>query len=102
MIKLNIGLERSAKFGEAGMNSLDMVCSVLNKHCAEWQNLKIAQSETEKTAIVEASIKSLAAVEMMATELKQDCIAVFDGVKGALIGKYSADWGEFNKAYFLE
>ena len=102
MIKLNIGLERSAKFGASGINSIETVCDMLDKYCDAWQNLKIAQSETEKTAIVEISIKSLAAVELMATELKQDCIAAFDGVKGALIGKYSADWGKFNKAYFLE
>ena len=102
MIKLNIGLERSAKFGADGMNSLDAVCSVLDKHCAEWRDLRIAQSETEKTVIVKVAIDSLEAVKAMATELKQDCIAAFDGVKGALIGEYASEWGEFNKEYFIE
>lgn len=102
MIKLNIGLERSAKFGTSGENSLEAVCAMLDKHCAEWRDLKVEQSATEKTVIVNVAIDSLDAVKAMATELKQDCIAAFDGVKGALIGEYASEWGEFNKDYFIE
>ena len=102
MIKLNIGLERSAKFNASGENSLETVCAMLDKHCVEWRDLKVAQSATEKTVIVNVAIDNLEAVKTMATELKQDCIAAFDGVKGALISEYASEWGEFNKDYFIE
>lgn len=58
MIKLNIGLERSAKFGASGENSLEAVCAILDKHCAEWRDLKVEQSATEKTVIVNVAIDS--------------------------------------------
>jgi len=102
---VNIGLEKSQKFGEAGYLSVDDVLVEVAKHFENFEYM-LAQSNTEPTIILkldgdfEEAKKNF---EEMASKLHQEAIALYDenADKGILVGKYAELWGEFNKEYFL-
>lgn len=116
MLILNIGLVTSlnhfkkGSFPQGVYLEKSEVIEQLEQHGLAIQWIKEAVSETEKTLIIgidkacgmTEGVKFL--INKVANQLQQDCVAVFDTVRGRgyLIGDYADDWGgEFNPAYFL-
>ena len=109
---LNIGLKTSPHMTYGGkMEDLKVrdVLAVLPVFNLDFDSVKIADSESEKTLILkgvsnaeyidfEKSIKNLS------DALKQDYIAAYfpKSDSGALIGSRSDDWGIFDKRYFIQ
>lgn len=70
---------------------------------------KVLQSDTEPTLVAEVTslcqspLMVLANLHSIATDLKQDCIAVYrkETKGGALIGPNAKAWGSFSPAYFF-
>lgn len=65
---------------------------------------RVDTSGTEETivAIVEDEGKTCELLHEICQLLKQDCIAVFDGENGELIGPNAAKWGQFNPEFFVK
>ena len=101
MYILNIGMEKSSKFGETGMLSRAEVISALNKLNAEIVNVKEAQSDTEPTLVV--SLRDRIDFCKLADMLHQEAIAVYNvaTLEGKLYGRFSNLWGKFNKEFSL-
>ena len=114
-ITLNVGLEVSNKYLQAGVAGMQLqyrhVKEVLEKAFGKPSCIGIARSNTEKTVVaqyddVQAVISKL---YTLAHELGQDCIAYQvqseEGtvLGGALVGKYAHEWnfGVFNEEYFI-
>ena len=109
-ITLNIGLEVSRNYLPEGAESSQMqyeyVKDYLTRVLGMPMQIRLAQSATEKTVVVQYSNVNLVLLKLflIAQELNQDCIAyrVQDGdnvLGGALVGKYAYEWnfGIFNE-----
>lgn len=109
---LNIGLKTSphmTKGGKMGDLKVGNVLSILPIFNLNFDMVKIAHSETEKTLIISGKsdaeyIDFEKAIKNLSDALKQDCIAVYfpKSDSGALIGSRSDDWGYFDKKYFIQ
>lgn len=109
---LNIGLKTSPHMTCGGkMEDLKVrdVLAVLPVFNLDFDSVKIADSETEKTLILTGKsdaeyIDFEKAIKDLSDALKQDCIAVYfpKSDSGALIGSRSDDWGVFDKQYFIQ
>ena len=114
-ITLNIGLEISNNYlpeGVAGMQlKYEYVEEQLEKALGKPMQIRVAQSATEKTVVVQYKrVESvLYRLASLAHDLQQDCIAYSiqddDGVTvgGALVGRYAHEWnyGVFSEEYFI-
>lgn len=112
MIILNVGLKIDALGDEFNTDSICTArASLIQGHFARLGyavGMKLAQSATEQTAIVElhCAVQGLrigAVIRELSDMLGQDCIAVYWPTidTGELIGQNADKWGEFNKDYFL-
>lgn len=99
MITLNIGLAVDATPSIAAHVALEIVKAngfIVRRH-------KVVQSDTEPTLVVEVVNDRYAAPAVLRTadDLSQDCIAIYDGVKGHLLGPKAAEWGPFDPKRFI-
>ena len=115
-ITLNIGLEVSKNYLPEGVAEMTLqyehVKGVLDRTLGTPIQIGLAQSDTEKTVVVQYSNVELVLRNLywIARDLQQDCIAYSvqddDGVPvgGALVGKYAHEWnyGIFSEAYFIQ
>ena len=67
---------------------------------------RVAHSATEPTLVASftaAQSRVYAEALRISEALEQDCVAVFNTQRqvGALVGPKAAEWGLFNKAYFI-
>ena len=101
---INIGLDVKA----STTLSADVAKQIVRAYNFLIERETLLQSDTEPTLVLEVialigPTLALQGFHGIATDLKQDCIAVYrpkDG-KGALIGPNAKAWGEFNPAYFF-
>ncbi len=113
IIELNIGLDiaGSANLQSQRDSRAEFALEFLRAN-AITQNIRgarRAQSSTEETMVVELNVSSGAeqrlrnAVDALAKNLAQDCIAVYyaTGWAGELIGPNAAAWGAFNPDFFI-
>lgn len=104
---LNIGLIRSTVTANGEAIDVDHALAVTNGYGIAIESWTVADSDSEPTLIATATGESWEAVQQqvdqIATELAQDCIAVYDQTsgRGELIGRLAQLWGPFNPAYFL-
>ena len=114
-ITLNIGLEVSKNYLPSGVEEMHLQYEYVKEYLEEVLGspnyIGLAQSDTEKTVVVEYSNVELVVQKLfwLAFELEQDCIAysVQDGdnvLGGALVGNYAHEWnyGIFDEAYFIQ
>ena len=112
MIILNVGLKIDALGDEFNTDSVCQArASLVQGYFARLGyavGVKLAQSNTEQTAIVElhCAVRGLnieTVIRELSDMLGQDCIAVYWPAidAGQLIGINADKWGEFNKDYFL-
>jgi hypothetical protein len=100
-LTLNIGLDRN----DGGNVPLHFaLITIANRF--DILDLKLAQSETERTIVCRVSILDYGSkwtdkLHEICDLLDQDCIAVFDGKQGELIGPNAAKWGQFNPEFFI-
>ena len=111
-ITINLGLETNKNETLHPLLALNEVITQLHHaHDINFKELKyrLDESTTEETLIVTlepvTSINKLSkAIQKIADNLDQDCIAIKDSDNGRLI--YSTnplnDWGEFKQEYFIE
>lgn len=66
-------------------------------------DLKIENSHTEKTivCVIQFVPSYVERLHELCDLLEQDCIAIFDGKHGELIGPNAAKWGNFNPDFFI-
>ena len=66
-------------------------------------DLKIENSHTEKTivCVIQFVPSYVERLHEICDLLDQDCIAIFDGTQGELIGPNAAKWGTFNPEFFI-
>ena len=115
-ITLNIGLNVSKNYLPEGVEAMQFqynyVKDYLERTFGKPIYISTAQSETEKTVVVQYDVEDVASILKklfsLARELKQDCIAYsvrdgYDELGGALVGGYAHEWnyGIFNEAYFI-
>ena len=112
---LNIGLDNAPIAGESFTNGVRnpevatrMLTAVQNARHAGFKitAAKLVQSDTEPTLVLTITDDDPGLdnrIDMLATTLKQDCIAVwYPGEQwGQLIGPKAAEWGNFNPAFFF-
>lgn len=58
----------------------------------------------EPTLVIECSRsyhRLFAELELVSDGLRQDCIAIWNGTSGALVGPRSAKWGPFKAEHFI-
>jgi hypothetical protein len=67
-----------------------------------WERHEHRESDTEPTLVVEV-YASDHQIDLIATWLEQDCIAVWDMLhwEGRLVGPGRAKWGEFDPSQFI-
>ncbi len=96
---LNVGLNVTG----GKPNSAEKTLAALRAHGMEVESHEIRHSNTEPTLIATVKRATDAAVHDASTDLRQDAIAVHDPATdtGKLLGPKAADWGEFNKDFFL-
>ena len=114
-ITLNIGLDVSKHYLPEGVQEMKLqyeyVAERLERAIGKPMQLKLAQSNTEQTLVVQYKNveRTLHTLFNLASVLKQDCIAYSvqddDGnvLGGALVGEYAHEWnfGIFNAEYFI-
>ena len=115
-ITLNIGLNVSKNYLPVGVEAMQFQYSYVKDYLERTFGKPIyistAQSETEKTVVVQYDVEDVTSILKklfsLARELKQDCIAYsvrdgYDELGGALVGGYAHEWnyGIFNEAYFI-
>lgn len=115
-LELNVGLDRND--GNGTNTGQDVYTSLLNNLLAagilnlEAAKMRYAQSSTEKTAVMVVRVNTdqdnqalgdtvSKVIHGMCNDLRQDCIAVIQDGKGALIGPLADKWGTFNQDYFI-
>lgn len=98
MYTLNIGL---ANPFNGDNNSVDKTLEVALVFVQDIVNLRVSYDGDEPTVIIQY-ISHKGSLDVLATALDQDCVAVFDHElgKGSLIGDKAEQWGEFNPEYF--
>ncbi len=102
---LNIGLH-SDKLGKIPAHQ---AVAAVRLAWIDVKSVKVAQSDTEPTLVLEAAMRGHDSVEntrtlrKLAETLGQDCIAVWSPRVhfGALIGPKAAAWGDFNPEFFI-
>lgn len=116
-LELNVGLDRND--GNGTNTGQDVYTSLLNNLLAagilnlEAAKMRYAQSSTEKTAVMVIRVNTdqdnqdlgdtvSKVIHGMCNDLRQDCIAVIQDGKGALIGPLADKWGTFNPEYFIK
>jgi hypothetical protein len=64
---------------------------------------RIVQSDTEATYVTQGYGLSDHAIHLLAIDLEQECIAVYDLThrEGRMVGPLKEAWGEFNPAAFF-
>lgn len=67
-----------------------------------WEKVAHHQSDTEPTLVIEG-YGTDHQVNLVATWLEQDCIAVWDPLhrEGRMVGPYRDRWGEFDPSQFI-
>jgi len=82
-------------------NTVELTLVQALKHVGGVRQIRISQDGTEPTVIIECDFIH-GSINVLATALDQDCIAVFDHSTGTgtLIGDKAAEWGAFNPEYF--
>ena len=98
---LNIGLAREGRSNIGPGTAMREV-----QGCFHRVDFSLRHSDTEMTVIAviedECSLGSIKArVHHLCLLLGQDCIAAWDGQRGALIGPRADKWGAFNPDFFL-
>ena len=98
MYTLNIGLNNPFI---GNTNSVDKTLEVALVFVQDIVNLRVSYDGDEPTVIIQY-ISHKGSLDVLATALDQDCVAVFDHElgKGSLIGDKASEWGEFNPEYF--
>ena len=98
MYTINIGL---ANPFTGDNNSVDKTLEVALVFVQDIVNLRVSYDGDEPTVIIQY-ISHKGSLDVLATALDQDCIALFDHEigKGSLIGDKAEAWGEFNPEYF--
>ncbi len=99
-LTLNIGLNTNTGETLTAMQ----VAHAIAKHVQDFAIVAIKQSNTERTAVIEATGLTAQSVYELSIALRQDCIAVSpdNGKTGALIGPNSDKWGwAFNPEFFI-
>ena len=101
---LNIGLNVNATTALAA----HVVKQVVNDYDFVIEQEALLQSDTEPTLVLKVTslngpTLTLQGFYGIATDLGQDCIAVYRPQQGngALVGPRAAKWGSFNPAYFF-
>ena len=98
MYTLNIGLNNPF-IGDN--NSVAKTLEVALVFVQDIVNLRVSYDGDEPTVIIQY-VSHKGSLDVLATALDQDCVAVFDHElgKGSLIGDKAEQWGEFNPEYF--
>ena len=104
-ITLNIGL---AVGDNGAQNSVVHTLQALHAVGFTLEAMRVVTSDTERTVVAACpcfwgcdDMGVASAISRLAAALGQDCIAVHDGVKGALFGPQAAAWGPFNPEFFF-
>jgi hypothetical protein len=98
MYTINIGL---ANPFTGGHNTVDQTLYTAIQFIGGIVNLRVSTSGDEPTVIIQYT-ENKRSLDVLATALDQDCIAVFDHLigKGSLVGDKADQWGEFNPEFF--
>lgn len=106
--QINIGLEiPGVKSTKADIRKRANYVKSLLSHKFAFVKATVKQSATEATVVASFhTSKSRVYPEALAISdaLQRDCVAVYCPSErtGALIGRKAAEWGDFNKDYFIE
>ena len=98
MYTINIGLNNPFT---NDTNSIDKTLEVALAFVQDITGVRVSCDGDEPTVIIQY-ISHKGSLDVLATALDQDCIALFDHAigKGSLIGDKADQWGEFNPEYF--
>lgn len=98
MYTMNIGL---ANPFTGDYNTVEQTLTKALQFVAGVQQVRISTKGDEPTVIIHYAYHT-GSVDVLATALDQDCIAVYDFhiMAGSLIGDKAEQWGEFNPEYF--
>lgn len=96
---MNIGLANPFT-GEN--NSVKQTLSKAFQFIGDIDGISIQESETERTVVIDFNTIS-DSLEVLATALDQDCVAMFDNERqeGYLFGEKAQAWAPFNREFFL-
>jgi len=95
---INIGLNTN----DGGRISAHLALAALAMLGVRAEASTVATSDTEPTLVASLSRPiTKPEGERLARALRQDCVAVFDGVNGQLYGPSAEAWGPFDPAFFL-